>query len=163
MQDLQWDHVKEWFNPHENGAVPDLVVAGTSLADWEALLALIRSEGWRSEYEFGDHPADLPSSAAKLFDSGPEGWLRSLRVWPDPNIEIIFRPWNVDEIVGDVSLFDLHGQERLDLFCGILRLLGRALDKRVAVYAEGGSDYPPILAYEVDQDHVVFFAGPWAR
>jgi hypothetical protein len=161
MHDLRWDHVKEWFDPAENGTAPDLVVAGTSLADWQALLALIRSERWRCVYEFGDHRLGLPSSAAELFIADPQGRLRSLRVWPDPNIELIVRPWCAEEIVGDVSLFELQGQERLDVFCGILLQLGRTLDKRVAMYAEGGGDYPPILAYEVDQDRVVFLAGPW--
>ncbi|WP_051366665.1 hypothetical protein [Hamadaea tsunoensis] len=61
-----------------------------------------------------------------------------------------------------MSLFELQGQERLDKFCTILRQLGQALGKRVAMYAEGTDErYPPILAYEVDQDRVVFLAGPW--
>jgi hypothetical protein len=161
MQYLRWDEVKEWFDPYENGSVPDLVVAGTSRADWAALLTLVRSRGWRGDYEVGDDRGEVPASAADLFTADPKGALRSLRVWPDPDIEIVFRPWSPDEIVGDVSLFEVQGQERLDVFCGILRLLGLALDKRVALYAEGDGGYPPILAYDVDQDRVVFLAGPW--
>lgn len=88
----QWSQVKDWFDPHENGTVPDLVVAGTSLGDWEALLALIRTQGWRREYDFDDHRTEPPSSAVKLFDAGSQGKHRTLRVWPDPGIEIIFRP-----------------------------------------------------------------------
>jgi hypothetical protein len=103
MQDLRWDHVKEWFDPAKNGTAPDLVVAGTTLADWEALLTLIRSEGWQYTYGIGDHRVELPSSAGGLFVTDPRGRLPSLRVWPDPNIEIILRPWSVGEIVGDVS------------------------------------------------------------
>jgi hypothetical protein len=85
-----------------------------------------------------------------------------MRVWPDPNTEIVVRPWSLDEILGDISLFQLQGQERLDAFCEILKVIGRALDKRVAMYAEADGNYPPMLAYEVDQDRVVFLAGPWA-
>ncbi|MEV0605884.1 hypothetical protein AB0I61_05845 [Polymorphospora rubra] len=65
-------------------------------------------------------------------------------------------------IVGDASLHELQGQERLDDFCGILRRLGQQLGKRVAMYAEGCYDaYPPMLAYEVAQDRVVFLARSW--
>jgi hypothetical protein len=85
-----------------------------------------------------------------------------LWVWPDPDIAMIFRRWNVGEIIGDVDLFELQGQERLDTFCAILRRLGKALSNRVAMYAEGDHErHPPLLAYEVEQDRVVFLAGPW--
>jgi len=89
----------------------------------------------------------------------PDGWLRYLHVWPEPDIEVIFRLWSADEIVGDVSLFELQGQERLDQLCGILRQIGRTLGKRVAMCAEGAGDYPPMLAYEVDLNRVVLLAG----
>jgi hypothetical protein len=43
-----------------------------------------------------------------------------------------------------------------------LRRLGHRLGKRAEMYAEGCYDaYPPMLAYEVTQDRVVFLAGPW--
>ena len=163
MQHLRWDEVKAWFDPYENGSIPDLVVAGTSLADWAALLTLVRLQGWRDEYEVGDDRRAVPVSATDLFADDLQSELRSWRVWPDPDIETIFRPWSPDEIVGDVSLFEVQGQERLDVFCGFLRLLGRAIDKQVSPYAEGDRGYPPMLAYEVDQDCVVFSAGPWVR
>ena len=155
MSDLRWDDVKDWFDPTANGSVPDLVVTGTTLADWQPLVTLIRTAGWRAEYEHRDRRHDVPASAAELFVTDPDGWLKHLRVWPDPDIEVIFRPWSPDEIVGDVSLFELQGQERLDTFCGVLRRIGRALGKRVALFAEGDGDHPPMLAYEVDPDRVV--------
>jgi hypothetical protein len=37
----------------------------------------------------------------------------------------------------------------------------RPLGKQVAVYAEGGSDLPPIIAYDCDQDRVVVLAQRW--
>jgi hypothetical protein len=160
--DLDWDEVKDWFDPYENGSVPDLVVADTSVADWAALLALIQVQGWRSVYDVGGERCEVPASATDLLASDPDGLLRSLPVWPDPNIEITFRPWSPGEIIADVSLFEVQGQERLDVFCGFLRLLGRALDKPVAPYPEGDGGYPPILAYDVDHDRVKFLAGPWA-
>ena len=94
--------------------------------------------------------------------TSPDGLLPSLRIWPDPDIEITFRTWSPDEIVADVSLFEVQRQERLDAFCGFLRLLGRTLDTPVALYPEGDSGHQPILAYHVDPPLSQFWvAGPW--
>ena len=106
-----------------------------------------------------------PTSAADLFTADPEGWLRTLHVWPAPDMESTVRPSSPDEIDSDVSLHEIQGQERLDLFCGFLRTLGKTLDKRVLVYAEGDHRYPPMMAspmmaYELADDRVVFLAHP---
>jgi hypothetical protein len=73
MHKLRWDEVKTWFDPCQNGSVPDLVVAGTSLSDWADLLTLVRSQGWRREYVVGDDRVELPGSAADLFAADPVG------------------------------------------------------------------------------------------
>ncbi len=161
MHDLRWDDVKDWFNPYENGSVPDVSVPDTTLDDWETLLKLIRSQGWPCEYDYRDQRHPLHASAPELFVPDPERRIRTLWVWPDPNLEWIVRPWVPSEIVGDVNLFEIQGQERLDVFCLLLRTLGTALGKRVLVHGEGTDDYPPMMAYEVDDDRVVFLAGPW--
>jgi len=160
MHEIRWD-VKDWFNPHENGSMPDVLVPDATMATWDALLVLIRSQGWRYEYDFRERRHPLPISATELFPPDSQGGVRTLRVWPDPSIEWIVRPWSPDEIVSDVSLHEIQGQERLDAFCTFLRTLGAAVAKRVLVYAEGGNDYPPMMAYEVADDRVVFLAGPW--
>lgn len=162
MHEIRWGDVKEWFDPSENGSAPDVVVPDMTLADWESLFGLIRSECWPCEYDFQDQRLSLPESAAELFVPDPEGWLRTLWVWPDPDLEWIVRPYSPDEILSDVSLYEIQGQERLDTFCDFLRTLGTALRKRVLMYSEGAyDDYPPMLAYEVDDDRVVFLAGSW--
>ncbi|NES26324.1 hypothetical protein GCE86_27885 [Micromonospora terminaliae] len=165
MPDLRWDDVREWFDPFENGSLPDVIVPGTTLTDWETLLRLIRSEGWRCEYDFRERGLPLPASAADLF-TVDKGWLQTLHVWPDPGMEWSVRPARPDVIDSDVSLFEIQGQERLDVFCGFLRTLGKTLDKRVLVYAEGDhspagdNSYPPMMAYELADDRVVFLARP---
>jgi hypothetical protein len=161
VETIRWDDVREWFDPSQNGSAPDVVVPDTTVADWEALFELIRSEGWRWEYELGEERRPLPSAAAKLFEPDPEGLRRSLRVWPDPGLEWIVRPWTPDEVDSDVSLHEIQGQERLDAFCRFLRTLGAALRKPVLMFAEGTHDYPPMMAYEVADDQVIFLAGSW--
>lgn len=63
VSDLRWDDIKDWFDPAKNGSVPDLVVADTTLDDWQALITLIHTAGWRAEYEYRDHRGELPTSA----------------------------------------------------------------------------------------------------
>ncbi|MEU8230291.1 hypothetical protein AB0C12_11885 [Actinoplanes sp. NPDC048967] len=162
MEIIRWVDVAEWFDPSQNGSAPDVVVPDTARADWEALLELIRSEGWRCEYQVGDERRPLPAAAAELFDSNLKGSLRSVWVWPDPGLEWIIRPWTSGEIVSDVSLHEIQGQERLDAFCRFLRTLGAALSKSVLVYAEGTFDsHPPMMAYESANDRVAFLADSW--
>jgi hypothetical protein len=137
-----------------------------TLTDWETLLRLIRSQGWRCEYELREQMLPPPPSAADLFTADHDGWLRTLHVWPDPAMWWTVRLASPDEIDSDVSLFEIQGQERLDAFCGFLRTLGKTLDKRVLVYAEGDHSpegypsYPPMMAYELADDQVVFLAHP---
>ena len=137
MPDLQWNDVKDWFDPEDGGVLPDLQVTGTTLTDWEALFALVRAQGWRVEYEVGLEPRELPSSPAELFSHDPEGDNKVLKVWPDPGILLNFWMWDVGEIDFDADVRELQGQERLDTFCAALVLIGGALGKRVEMYSEG--------------------------
>ncbi len=72
----------------------------------------------------------------------------------------ILRFWAVEEIDFDVDLRELQGQERLDVFCGFLRVVGRRLGKPVLVDAEGGGHSHPVLGFDVEADQVVLSAGP---
>lgn len=38
MRDVLWDDVRQWFDPVGNGSAPDVIVAGTTVADWDRLL-----------------------------------------------------------------------------------------------------------------------------
>lgn len=84
-----------------------------------------------------------------------------LRVWPDAELEWIVRPWAVEQILSDVALYQLQGQERLDTFCRFLRTLGDPLQKKIFVYPEGADTHPPMLAYVPAVGQVTFLAGPW--
>jgi hypothetical protein len=160
--DVVWEDVKQWFDPVENGSAPDVIVADTTLADWERLLGLVHSRGWPCRYELGGRALPVPDSAAQLFSAGIAGELPLLRVWPDPDLEWIVRPWAVEEILSDVSLYKIQGQERLDVFCRFLQTLGSTLGKKVLVYSEGDNAYPPMMVYDEALGRVVFLAGPWS-
>jgi hypothetical protein len=151
---LLWPDVAAWFDPRTNGRLPDACVAGVSLAGWQALLDLIRSRGWASEHSVDHETFPLPQRAADLISD--EGYPQ-IRVWPTPRIQVIFRMYTPADIDFDVDLRELQGQERLDDFCDFLRTLGRALNSRVVLCAEG---YPrvPLLAYEPGRDRIEWLA-----
>jgi hypothetical protein len=72
---------------------------------------------------------------------------------------VIFFPYAAEQIDGDVDVRELQSQERLDILCGFLRDVGRALGKPVWMTPEAIPDRP-VLAYRVEADQVVLLAAP---
>jgi hypothetical protein len=134
-------------------------VDGTTLADWQAVLDLVRAEGWSFESSVGGERAALPGRAEQMLDR-PDQECVVLRVWPAPGVLAIFRLYAVEQVDFDVDLRELQGQEQLDVLCGFVRTLGRRLGKRVLMTPEGSSAFP-LISYEVDVDQVVMLAPAW--
>jgi hypothetical protein len=156
--DVRWDDVREWFDPEANGALPDVCVRGTTIADWQGLIDLIRAQGWAVEYAEDGRILRLPDRAEDLLDRH-EGAHVVVKVWPAPEVQVNFFPYAAEQIDGDVDVRELEGQERLDILCGFLRDVGRALGKPVWMTPEGSPD-EPLLAYRVEADQVVLLAAP---
>ncbi|MBR7839207.1 hypothetical protein KDL01_38450 [Actinospica durhamensis] len=73
----------------------------------------------------------------------------------------IFRPFAAGQLDCDMRLRELQGQERLDVLCGFLCAIGRALRKPVLMTWEGASNAAhPFLGYRVESDEVALFADP---
>ncbi|MGK5638546.1 hypothetical protein ACSNOK_09585 [Streptomyces sp. URMC 126] len=184
MSGLLWNDVKHLFDPDLMGALPDLSVPGTSVADWQAVFDLVRSSGWEWEYRVGGGPAPLPPAAEILArppdddgdggDGGDDGDGRDggddgegaghLRVRPAPDVTVIFWPVSADTVDFDVDLRELRGQRGVDVLCGVLCAIGRRLDKPVTMSPEG-ADRDPVLGYDPATDRVRPLAdpGPFAR
>lgn len=159
MPDLLWDDVVSFFDPDLMGSLPDVVVPGASVEDWQALLDLVSVSGWTFQYSEGETVLPVPRAEAVL--SRPaDAESPELRVWPAADVLAIFRFWAVEEIDFDVDLRELQGQERLDVFCGFLRVVGRRLGKPVLMDAEGGDHSHPVLGFDVEADQVVLLAEP---
>ncbi|MEV6053168.1 hypothetical protein [Streptomyces sp. NPDC052107] len=138
MRDLRWEDVSGWFDCEEMGALPDLRVPGTSAEDWQALLGLVVANGRRHEYLEGAAVRPLPRAAHVL--GRPLGAeCPQLRVWPVPGMLAVSRFLGAEEVDFDVDLREIQGQERLDLFCGFLRSVGRHLRRPVLMDPEGAS------------------------
>ncbi|WP_328677979.1 hypothetical protein OG905_27510 [Streptomyces sp. NBC_00322] len=162
MADLLWDDVKCFFDPDLMGSLPDVLVPWTSVEDWQAVLDLVGASAWKCQYSEGEAVLPVPRAEAVLSRPADAG-CPQLRVWPTPDVLAIFRFASVEEIDFDVDLRELQGQERLDVFCGFLRAIGRRLGKPVLMDSEGGEHSHPVLGFDVETDQVVLLAEPLVR
>ncbi|MDX2546149.1 hypothetical protein ACOT81_27355 [Streptomyces sp. WI04-05B] len=161
MNDLLWDDVKCFFDPDLLGSLPDVRVPSASVEDWQAVLDLVAEKGWKCQYSEGE--AVLPVPRAETVLSRPaDAECPVLRVWPTADVLAIFRFHADDEVEFDVDLRELQGQERLDVFCGFLREIGRRLEKPVLMDPEGDQGHP-VLGFDVEADRVLVVAAPVSR
>ncbi|MEV8023048.1 hypothetical protein AB0O76_43535 [Streptomyces sp. NPDC086554] len=161
MADLVWDDVRGFFDPDLMGALPDVLVPGASVEDWQAVLDLVDVSGWKCQYSEGESVLPVPRAEVVLSRQA-DAECPQLVVWLAPEVLVIFRFYSADEIDFDVDLRELQGQERLDLFCGFVTAIGRRLGRPVLMDAEGGDGSHPVLGFEVQSDRVVLLAEPSA-
>ncbi|AQZ67215.1 hypothetical protein BKM31_42345 [[Actinomadura] parvosata subsp. kistnae] len=159
MTDLQWDEVREFFDPDLMGALPDLFVPGITVKDWQTVLDLVTARGWKWQYSQGDTALPLPT-AAEALARPPEAETASLRVWPAPGVLAIFRFMSDTEIDFDVDLHELQGQKGVDTLCDFLRAIGRELGKPVLMTPEGGSQEHVVLGFDPAAGKVVLLGDP---
>ncbi|NEW51799.1 hypothetical protein GV794_25820 [Nocardia cyriacigeorgica] len=158
MSDLNWDDVKNFFDPALMGALPDIYVHDTTVDDWQAVFDLVRSSGWEWEFREGDEVKPLPT-AAEVLGRGEDDEVVSLHVRAAPELLAIFRPWSESQVEFDVDLSELQGQVGVDVLCGFLGVIGRLLGKDVEMVAEGDFGHP-VLGYSAKEDRVVLMADP---
>ncbi|WP_411105111.1 hypothetical protein [Streptomyces sp. cmx-4-9] len=158
MADLLWDDVRCFFNPDLMGSLPDLRVPNASVEDWQAVLDLVEARGWKCQYSEGETVLPVPR-AESVLSRPADAECADLRVWPTADVLAIFRFHHDEAIDFDVDLRELQGQERLDVFCGFLREIGRRLGKPVLMDPEGDYGHP-VLGFEVVADRVVLLAEP---
>ncbi|MFI7120465.1 hypothetical protein [Amycolatopsis sp. NPDC049868] len=159
MADLQWDEVKNFFDPDLMGALPDVFVPGTSAEDWQRVFDLAQARGWQREFRQGDMTLPLPS-AAEVLARPSDAELVELKIWPVPGVLAIFRIRVAEEIDFDIDLRELPGQTGVDILCGFLTDIGRELGKPVLMTPEGGSQDHPVLGFDPAHDRVVLLAEP---
>ncbi|MFF8566700.1 hypothetical protein ACF06N_17255 [Streptomyces albidoflavus] len=159
MADLLWEDVKSLLDPELTGALPDVVVPGTSAEDWQAVLDLVEESGWSCRYSEGG--AELPVPRAEAVLSRPAGAeCPELRVRPAAEVLAIFRFHSAEEIDFDLDLRELQGQDRLDVLCDFLTAVGRRLGKPVVMYGEGDAPGHPVLGFDVGRDRLELLAEP---
>ncbi|MFE4256499.1 hypothetical protein ACFRU3_45215 [Streptomyces sp. NPDC056910] len=150
MADLLWDDVSCFFDPGLMRSQPDVRVPGASVDDWQSVLDLVVERGWKCQYSEGETELPVPRAEAVLARPA-DAECPGLRVWPVAGVLSIFRFHADDEIDFDVNLRELQGQERLDVFGGFFREIGRRLGKPVLMDPEGASGHP-VLGFDVEAD-----------
>jgi hypothetical protein len=166
--DLLWDEVRGFLDPDVIGALPDVCVPGTSVADWQSVLDLVTESGWAHEYSESGTALPMPMPmpmpmprAGTALSRTVDAELPELRVRPTADVLAIFRFHSEAAIDFDVDLRERQGQERLDVLCGFLRAIGRRLGRPVLMDTEGGDGRHPVLGYDVAADRVVLSPEPW--
>lgn len=157
MPDLLWDQAKNLFNPDLMGALPDLLVADVSLAEWQQVFDLVESSGWPFEFRRDMITQSLPP-AREAFESAREAGV-DLCVWFGPGALAIFHMSSPEQIDFDVDLRELQGQDRLNDLCSFLSRIGRLLGRPVLMNAEGQWGHP-VLGFDPAADRVVLMADP---
>ncbi|WP_041820617.1 hypothetical protein [Streptomyces davaonensis] len=158
MADLLWDDVSCFLDPDTMGSLPDVRVPDASVRDWQSVLDLVVESGWRCQYSEGEAVLPLPRAEA-ILRRPLDAECPNLRVWPTADVLAIFRFLDDEEVDFDVDLRQLKGQERLDVFCGFLREIGRRLGKPVLMDPEGAYGHP-ILGFDAEADRVVLLMEP---
>lgn len=154
METLRWDEVQDLMDPDSVGALPDAWVDGTTVADWQVVLDLVRDGPWPWRLVDGERDAPLPP-AADVFRRRPEGVLLHLEVEFAPRAVAIFRAYAPDSVDFDVDVRELQGQERLDALGVLFAAVGRALGRSVWMGAEGDTTSTPLLGFDVRLDRMV--------
>jgi hypothetical protein len=142
MDEIAWETVRDEFA--FDGSWRDICVFGATIAEWQRMMDVIRSVGYRLTYFCADQPTELPAKAVDAFPL-PGECDRRLSVWfSDVLANCHF--FTVDEIEFDIDPREVKGQRELNALFGFMRCLARATDKDVVLTAE---NMPEIVIFRV--------------
>ena len=128
------------------GSLPDLTVAGTSMADWQWLLDRLHSGRWTVGYSEDGEFIPMPTSAAEIFTADREA-SRIAKVQID-GLWLNCHFWTVEEIDFDIDPREVQDEAGFETLLRFMAWLGDSLDKPVYLSHEGSAEsvilrYPP--------------------
>ena len=139
---------------YDEGALLDAYVYGTTIEDWQLAIDAVLSLGWVTSYSEDGEPEAMPS-VSEIFARSElvvAGW--SIRPVNDMRINCHF--FVPDEIEFDFCPREIVSQRHLDFVCDFISVLGRQVDKPVAVGIESSDPRPaPLMQYEPAADRIV--------
>lgn len=150
MHDLVWSDVAHHFEV--DGSLLDAYVFGVSVADWQHVIDVVRTQSWSLDYTVDGSSRPLPERAVDIFTAGSRASL-TLHIRPTPDILVNTHFFSDDEIEFDFAPGELQGQDRLDVLCSFLRTIGSTLDKPIVVTPEN-TPGRPLLTYTPSDDRV---------
>jgi hypothetical protein len=144
MRSLRWGDVQQDWKP--DGALRDVLVAGTNESEWQRVVESLRDRGWPSVYSEDGEQVAMPAHVREIFAARlvrATAW----QVEPSPGIYANSFFFAADEIEFDFDPREIRSQEALDVVCQFMQLLGRTLQKPVIACMESAPDLA-IMSYD---------------
>lgn len=136
MRSATWQEFRDAVSADE-GALPDGVVEGLTLADWQVVLDAVTDAGWRIEYIDGDGvPGKLPRAAEALPVPQGQGY-RLLRVWPLPDVQVNIWFRVAESLEFDLDPRELRGEIETEALMGFIQLVGIIVQREVRIMSDG--------------------------
>lgn len=142
---MDWSKALEDFR-HCVGPLCDILIEGTTLRDWQAVMDALRRSEFDLEFKTGNRIVALPADLSGWLDPNSNE-TSSLRVF-FANTSANCHFFAEELIEFDLQPRDIDG-EAIAALSDLLRLLGEATGKPVLVQIENAPDLP-ILCYEPD-------------
>jgi hypothetical protein len=137
---LHWPRFQKPFEP--DGALRDIIVGGTTLADWQRLVGALPGWGYRPGWLRTGREAVSPETVAAIF--GSDASYEPLRFHVgDSTVHLWFH--SVDEMEFDLDPAEVQGDRSFAAVCVFLERVGQLLQKRVVLKWEGSG--PVVLAW----------------
>jgi len=153
MRSPRWSDVQNAWEP--DGVLRDVYVHGTSEADWQTVVDVIRSEEWLASYSEDGEEYPMPNSIDQIFDRRS----RVATLWaitPASGIQINCHFFTSEDIEFDLAPTEIVGQTVLDVVAGFVRLIGRASGKPASVCYENWP-HEPFMVYDPTTDRMTVF------
>lgn len=113
-------------------SLPDGVIENTTVADWAALLTELRRHTWAVNFD-----DDLV--AFDLFPPSEDSELLTIKVITAEGVQVNIFPYQHTSVDFDFDTSELHTQVEVDALASVIEAIGRAVNRNVAVFREGGS------------------------
>ncbi|WP_432201133.1 hypothetical protein ACRAQ7_02570 [Erythrobacter sp. W53] len=157
---MDWDTVAVDFEPE--GALRDIYVLDTTVADWQLVIDAIRQEVTGLTFKIGDEISELPIDAAEIFYGAQRepipDVMRHLYVpFEEGTLNCHF--FGEYEIEFDLSPRDMNA-ETLPQLIKFLKLLGNATGKPVLLTMENVQE-EQIMRFEPSTGEVVYVGPVW--
>jgi len=147
----KWSQYKKEFA--WDGSWRDVYVLNTSIADWQALLELVKSSAYQCEFTIDGHPEPLPEDVRDILscwwaDHAP------LLIFEIGGIPLYCHFFSEDEIEFDLDPRDMTQEEKAGALFEFMKSLSLALGLRVRMTPENMRE-EPIFEYDPE-------AGVWS-
>jgi hypothetical protein len=152
MHDLGPEDAAGWLQTE--GALLDGLVQDATVGDCQAVVDLIRSQGWWYDYAEDSRSCRLPARAQDIFAHAADR-AATLHVRPVPGVLVNFYFWGADTIDFDCDPKQLQSQHELDALARLVRALGRQLGKPVILGLEGCLPDRPAATYDPTCDRLL--------